>query len=404
MLHEGEWSDWAKVEYEITMPPFLPSDQANGICRFYLQEVRPSFRLYVTPINIDPSDPGGQVVSEPAEFVTQISDKLGLFATSGFQEDHKALSNGVFQDAEYQQQAEHVLKERQELLAYALEQFAGGLLFFYFSSTDLQAHMFWWDSDDPHPVRSPSDAKKYQQVMVDLYQRMDGIIGDVVAEHGDDATIIVMSDHGFCNFRRQFNLNRWLRDNDYIKPADCNNLLNPYSVEWLSTRAYGLGLNGLYVNLRGRERDGIVDPSEREALLTEISDKLLAVRDPLNGKPVIATVYRTDEVYSGPFTENAPDLIVGYHRGYRASWKTTLGDMNEETIRDNDSAWSADHCIAADQVPGVVFSNRPIASDDPSLVDMAPTLLKLFNVDPPATMTGQSMYETKKSSDSQMTK
>ena len=159
--------------------------------------------------------------------------------------------------------------------------------------------------------------------MEDLYREMDNIVGDVIERFGDEATIVAMSDHGFCSFRRQFNLNTWLRDNGYLGPPGCRSILDPRRgeyVDWRITRAYGLGLNGLYLNLRTRERDGIVSPSDRDALLEELTEKLLALRDPLDGEPVIAKVYRSDDVYAGPRADTAPDLIIGYNRGYRASW------------------------------------------------------------------------------------
>jgi predicted AlkP superfamily phosphohydrolase/phosphomutase len=277
-----------------------------------------------------------------------------------------------------------------------MENYRDGLLFFYYSSTDLQAHMFWWEGDDPHPTRSPESARRFNREIEDLYVDADKVVGSVVDRYGPKATILVMSDHGFCNFRRQFNVNTWLRDQGYLGPSDCRSLLNPgvgRLVDWAKTRAYGMGLNGLYVNLRGRERDGIVEPSDREALLEEIRGKLLSVRDPLDGQPVIAEVYRSDKVYTGPCAAKGPDLIIGYHRGYRASWATTLGDLEAEAITNNDSAWSADHCIAADQVPGVIFSNRPIVHDAPSLIDLAPTILEHFAVPVPETMKGRSLFK-----------
>ncbi len=396
VLKAGEWSDWCKVSFTMKMPSFLPSVHVSGICRFYLQEVRPNFRLYVTPLNIDPSDPGDQRITEPAAFVGKLSDALGLFYTTGFQEDHKALSAGTFVDEEYREQADYVLSERLELLDYAIENYDDGLLFFYFSSTDLQAHMFWWDGDEPHPTRSRQSAAKCHGTIEALYKRMDDIVGDVLERFGDDATILVMSDHGFCNFRRQFSLNAWLRNNGYIHPPECESLLldrtNP--VDWSRTQAYGLGINGLYLNLKGRERDGSVDPAQRDRVLDELTEKLLAVRDPVSGEPVVARVDRADRIYSGPSASVAPDLIVGYHRGYRASWATALGDMSEEEMTDNDSAWSADHCVAAELVPGVIFSNRPVLRASPSLIDLAPTILQEFGVEPPETMVGGSLFET----------
>jgi predicted AlkP superfamily phosphohydrolase/phosphomutase len=291
-----------------------------------------------------------------------------------------------------------VLQERMNLLNYALGRYQDGLLFFYFSSTDLQAHMFFWEGDEKHPTRSAEDAQKYMGVLHDLYQRIDKVIGDLVKTYGEKATIMVLSDHGFCNFRRQLNLNTWLRDNGYLGPAQCGSLFQnepKYGpvVDWTQTRAYGLGLNGLYLNLKGRERDGIVTPAERDALLEELKAKLLAIRDPEDGEPAISQVYRSDQVYSGPMAERAPDLIVGYRRGYRCSWLTALGTIEPEVFSDNKEAWSADHCMAMEELPGVLFANRPIQHAGPALTDLAPTILEEFGVRPPAGMTGKNVFK-----------
>ena len=390
ILKEGQWSDWIKLDFELTILGPIPNKHISGICRFYLQEISPNFRLYVSPINTDPSAPAIKI-TEPPKFIKDISGRLGLFYTTGFQEDHKALSNKVFTDAEFAVQADYVLKERLNLLEYALEHYDDGLLFFYFSSTDLQSHMFWWDSDDKHPVRSDDDAKKYFNNIHDLYRRLDSVIGKILSRYGDKATIIVMSDHGFANFKRQFNLNSWLRDNGYIQPADCTSLFR--DVDWSETKAYGLGINGLYLNIKGRERDGIVESSQREELIVELINKLEAVRD-ISGRRVIRKVHRTDKAYSGQATEMAPDLIVGYCRDYRASWGTCLGDMTEEILLDNDSAWAADHCADVSEVPGVLFSNKPIGSDGPALIDLAPSILKEFGLGIPSSMEGKNLFTT----------
>ena len=380
LLDVGEWSDWHTVRFLKT--PVGPSLDVK--VRLYLQQIRPDIELYVTPLNFDPLAPAARI-SEPADFVTRIGEAIGTFYTQGFAEDFKAREADVFTDAEYQAQADEVLRERFRMLDHALDEFEEGLLFFYVSSSDLQAHIFWWDSDEPHPVRSPEDARKYNAVVEDLYVRMDEALGRCMKRLGDEATIIVMSDHGFCNFRRQFSLNTWLRAEGYLE-AETHLLLD---TDWSVTRAYGLGLNGLYLNLRGREKYGIVLPAERDALLDEISERLLAVRDPDNDKPVIRRVYRTDRVYAGPEVVNAPDLIVGYERGYRASWRTGLGEFDEDFVIDNVNAWSADHCIAHDVVPGILLCNKPIRASEPALIDVAPTILSAFGIPTPDAMTGR---------------
>src|SRR5262249_55476504 len=162
--------------------------------------------------------------------------------------------------------------------------------------------------------------------------KLDGVIGEIVERHGSHATIIVMSDHGFANFGRQFNLNSWLRDWGYLGPPDCTSIMQ--NVDWSRTVAYGLGINGLYLHMKGRERDGIVEPGDqREALLTELKSRLEGSRD-FEGQPIIRGVYRSQEIYSGNATALAPDLIIGYHRGYRASWATCLGDLTPEIVLD----------------------------------------------------------------------
>jgi len=388
-LKEGQWSHWVKLDFEMSKPGF--NRHINGICRFYLPEVSPNFRLYVSPINADPSNPAIKL-TEPPAFVKEISNRLGLFYTTGFQEDHKALSNKVFTDEEYRIQADYVLQERLNLLDYALENYDDGLLFFYFSSTDLQAHMFWWDTDEKHPTRSAEDAVKYFNHLKGIYGRMDSVVGDIMKRYGDKATIIVMSDHGFANFKRQFSLNSWLRENGYLYPPDSTSILR--DVDWSKTRAYGLGMNGLYLNLKGRERDGIVEAGgEREELVEELINKLEAVRD-VNGRNVIHKAHRTDKTYTGPATRLAPDIVVGYSRGYRASWATCLGDMTKEVLLDNDSAWSADHCADASEVPGVIFSNKPIGADAPSLVDVAPSILTEFGLNIPHSIEGKNIFTT----------
>ncbi len=391
LLKKGQWSDWLKLDFEMVRPGLIPNVHVSGICRFYLQEINPNFSLYMTPINSDPSDSYLRM-TEPPEFLSEISDRLGLFYTTGFQEDHKALSSKIFNEDEFVTQAGMVLDERLKLLDYALENYDDGLLFFYFSSTDLQSHMLWWDSDDKHPTRSDADVKKYFGHLKGIYQRMDEVVGEIVKRYGDKATIMVMSDHGFANFKRQFNLNTWLRDNDYLGPADTTSIMK--DVDWSKTRAYGLGINGLYVNLKGRERDGIVEPGEEyEQLVEELKTKLEAVVDS-NGRKVIHQAHRTDKAYRGPATELAPDLIVGYSRDYRASWTTCLGNIDKDVISDNDSAWSADHCADVSQVPGVIFSNRPIAAGAPTLIDIAPSVLTEFGLKVPKSMEGKNILKT----------
>ncbi len=392
LLKEGQWSRWTKVEFEFSLPSFVSNEKRGGICRFYLQQVADPFRLYVTPTNMDPAAPALKM-SEPASFIQDVAGRLGSFYTTGFQEEYNARKQNLFDDDEYLRQANMVLEERLALFDYAVDDYDDGLMFFYFSSSDLQSHMFWWNWDWNGPTFHPSrpDAqvmKNFEQIQR-LYKRLDQVIGDLTDRFGSRASIFVMSDHGFANFGRQFNLNSWLRDFGYL--SRCNSIMQ--DVDWSITKAYGLGINGLYLNLKGRERDGIVEPGEEaQSLLAELKERLEAEIDPVTGQQVIRTVYRADQVYSGGATEMAPDLIVGYARGYRASWETCLGDLEQDYLSNNELAWSADHCADALEVPGILFSNRPFQAKKPSLVDLAPSILAEFGLAAPSSMTGKSIF------------
>ncbi len=391
VLKERQWSRWIRVDFKMSTPWFLPSPKPGGICRFYLQEAAPNCQLYVSPVNIDPRDPAVPM-SEPSSFLPEVAGKLGPFYTTGFQEDYSARKNGIFNDDEFIRQADKVLEERLALFEYAVQNYDDGLLFFYFSSSDLQSHILWWDSDEEHPIREAAEARAANQHVHRLYQRLDRVIGERIIEpYGKLATIIVMSDHGFANFGKQFNLNSWLRANGYLSPPECESLRT--GIDWSQTAAYGLGLNGLYLNMKGRERNGIIEPGEqREGLLRQLIAGLEAVVDE-DGQRVIRGVYRSDKEYVGPATALAPDLIIGYARGYRASWDTAEGNLTEEVVLANDSAWSADHCADALEVPGILFSNRTIRGQSPSLVDVAPSILSEFGIATPSAMAGKSFFE-----------
>ena len=391
VLKEGEWSNWTPVEFHLV--PFFAS--VKGMCRFYLKQAHPRFQLYVSPMNIDPADPA-LPISTPSTYSRMLTHEAGEFHTQGIAEDTKALSDGVLDDKEYLEQARTVLAEHRRIFDSEFPKFHEGVFFFYFSSLDLNSHMMWRLMDPEHPSYDAALAAQNGSAIAEFYQQMDQVLGEVLPKLDDHTTLLVLSDHGFAPYYRSFNLNTWLLNNGYIKMkaetvADSGEPLA--GVDWTQTRAYGLGLNGLYVNLRGRERNGAVQPgSEADALIKEIKEKLLTVTDPKSGQRVITRVDIATEVYQGPYSQSGPDLLVGYNRGYRAGWKTILGGFPPDVLEDNTNAWSGDHCIDYKLVPGVLLSNRKIASDSPALTDIAATILGEFGIAKSGPMMGRSVF------------
>jgi predicted AlkP superfamily phosphohydrolase/phosphomutase len=388
LLNVGEWSAWTQIKFEAI--PHLQS--VKGMCRFYLKQVHPNFELYVTPINIDPVKPA-LPISTPDDYCGELAEEVGRYYTQGMPEDTKAFSVDALGVEDFLKQANIVLDEQLKMYDRVLHDFDSGLLFFYFCSIDQSSHMLWWLIDPNHPLYQKELSDEYGHVLYDLYIQMDKVLAKAMEKVDGDTTLIVMSDHGFAPFYRCFNLNRWLSDNGYIKLTNDEEGEFYSNVDWSQTRAYGLGLNGLYINQQGREGMGIVNAAEKNGLLDEIANKLLNVRDPKTGEQVVLRVYKTQEAYTNPDERLTPDAIIGYNRGYRASWQTAIGSFPKELITDNMERWSGDHCMAAEVVPGVLLSNRKLKAESRRLRDLTPTILKEFGIEPPKNMTGKAVFE-----------
>lgn len=393
VLREGEWSDWVRVEFQLI--PFF--GDVKGICRFYLKQAHPRFQMYVSPINIDPADPA-LPISTPSSYSRWLTDEAGEFHTLGIAEDTKALSDGTLDDTEYLQQARAVLSEHRRIFDAEFAKFKEGVFFFYFSSLDLNSHMFWRLMDPQHPEYDTTLADQNGSAIADFYQQMDQVLGEVLPRLDDRTTLLVLSDHGFAPYYRSFNLNTWLLNNGYIRLKDGvkSDSSEPFAnVDWTRTRAYGLGLNGLYLNVRGRENNGIVPPgAHSDSLMAELRTKLLAVRDPKSKQQVITRIDLASEAYQGPYARSGPDMLVGYNRGYRAGWQTILGSIPADDLEDNTNPWSGDHCMDYTLVPGVLLSNRKIAVKMPALTDIAPTILAEFGIVKGRGMIGQSVFQS----------
>ena len=376
VLSAGEWSPWIRMRFDAI--PNISSVSAIG--RFYVKEITPKLKLYLTPLNIDPLDPA-LPISNPTSYSSDLARNLGGFYTQGFPEDTKALSRGILSDEEYLQQAWIVLQERLDLFHHELSRFRDGLLFFYFSSLDLNLHMFYRVLDPNSPLYATT-SPRFKGAIRELYMQIDQVIGNALEVRDANTEVIVLSDHGFAPFNRSFNLNTWLASEGYATIASPNARSQDMfaAIDWSSTAAYGLGLNSLFINKTGREENGSVAPEHVHDLLIRLKRDLEAVTDPASGRRVIDNAYITSEIYSGPLPPYAPDMIIGYARCYRSSWETTLGSFPEEVITDNLDPWSGTHCIDPAAVPGVLLSTVRPGVADPNLKDMGKSLAGLFDI------------------------
>ncbi|MGC9320517.1 MAG: alkaline phosphatase family protein, partial [Armatimonadota bacterium] len=384
LLQEGEWSDWLRLHF--TFVTGLAG--ASGVCRLFLKSAHP-LKLYISPVNIDPADPA-MPISTPGGYAAELQDAVGTYYTQGMAEDTKALSQDIFTDDEFVEQAREIQRERARAFEFELDRFEDGVLFAYFSGSDLVVHMFYRTIDPKSPLYSPELAEKQGDVILEVYRELDRVLGRGMEAVGDDALVMVLSDHGFSPYRRSFDLNGWLRENGYLSvdPGDGPALDR---ADWARSKAYAMGFNGLYVNEVGREAEGSVPPGPaKRKLLDEIAAKLAEVRDPATGERILRRVFNTERQYADrPPKEVTPDLVLGYERGYRGSWESAIGEMAAEMHADNTDKWSGDHCMDTEAVYGSLLCNREIRANQPALVDLAPTILAHYDVSPPGNMRGE---------------
>ena len=388
---ERSWSEWLRFKFRFSM-----LQSVMGIARLYVRQLEPRLEFYVSAVNFDPAAPMFPV-SAPADYARELADKVGLFSTLGMAEDHNGLNNGRLDEAAYLQQCELVLGDRERTMRFELDRFAEGFFFILFDTPDRVQHMLWRFRDREHPGfeadLSPELAGRIEQ----HYSRCDALLSAVLDKVDENTLLIVLSDHGFGTFRRAFDTNSWLWQNgllalkDSRKPGD--NLGDGFAaVDWSKTYAYAVGLGGIYLNLKRRESAGILEEgSEAERVRNAIQTGLADFPDKHTQRAAIRSVSRREELYSGAFVENSPDLLVNFYRGFRVSWQSAVGGFSNSLLEDNMRRWSGDHIVDPKSVPGILFMNRAALHDQARIIDLAPTVLQYLGVAVPESMEGASL-------------
>ncbi len=399
-LAEGQWSDWFHAKFRVT--PFL---SLRSICRFYILQASPDLRVYMSPLNLDPEKPPVPL-SYPADYTAALVKKHGLMKTLGWWHDTWALNEERIDEGVFLEDCFRTMQQEREVLLDELKSDPPSLLVSVFTATDSVSHMFFRLLDPTHPRYDAELARKYGDAIERTYVKMDEIVGDVMRTMRPDATLIIVSDHGFHSWRKGFNTNTWLVQNGFMtlknpgaeeKQYNLDQLFGQGSffpnTDWTHTQAYALGLGQVYLNLRGREKYGIVEPGpEAERILKALHDQILTVEDPDTHQPVIQNAYLGKEIFHGARMAEAPDLEIDFRDGYRTSWQTSLGAVPSGIVVANLKKWSGDHCASdPSDTQGIFFSNRQFASAQPSILDIAPTVLNLLSVGPPAPLDGKAL-------------
>lgn len=398
-LQPGEWQRHFRVKFDLGGLTDL-----HATVSFKLLAGGHAVRLYATPVQWDPLEPNARfAISEPLDFAPWVATNYGMYQTIGWAEATSALNDGAIDEDTFMETCRHSFDEkRAQLLGLLQRPDEWDMLACFTYEVDRVSHMMWRhlpEEAGKHPNYDPAAPARWRTAIRDYYELYDALLGEVMKLLPPETLLLVCSDHGFLPFYRAVNVNRWLRDNGYLVlkgeagDVSMDGLFNTRggyfdSVDWSRTKAYALSLSKVYLNLKGREPEGIVEPgAEAEALKTELIAGLMALRDDERhgNARVFRNVWRAENIWEGDRLPEVGDLQLGYDYGYRVSWSTSLGGANEPVIFDNLKPWSGDHCSYDPAlVPGVVFSNRRLEGTRFHLSDTGLTALQAMGVPLPA--------------------
>lgn len=383
-LKKNGWSSWVKVVFRETL-----GRSYQGMIKLHVVQIEPEIKFYITAIHMDPAKPLAPI-SYPDTYAADLADAIGNFHTLGMPEETNGFQDELLTPDAFLDFILTIQTEREKLFWHELETSNNGLFAFVFDTLDRAQHMFWHTIDKKHPINQKITGD-YNQVLYELYARLDTLVGKVSKVIDTSTLFMVFSDHGFSTYRRSLHLNAWLKDKGLLtlqknaaegKPLFAN-------VDWAKTQAYAVGFSSIFLNRKDREKQGIVGEKEAALLTEKIAVELLKWKD--GSKPVFKTIYKTQKIYSGDKLPSAPELVVGTQPGYRTSWQTALGAAPQTLIEDNLRHWCGDHLIDPSFVSGIFFCNQHIAQKNISVYDIAPTTLHWFDLPKAVDMEGISL-------------
>jgi len=379
------WSDWIKIDFKVGF-----MKKVSAVTKAYLFSIEPEFKMYLGPIQIDPENPVVDF-TYPNKYSKELANAIGLYNTLGMPEDTNALNENAITDKVFLEQVAQIEDERNKMFWYEFNRFDKGVLAFVFDSGDRLQHMYW----DEKNLFNVKEGLSVNKDIVDYYVKKDNLLGEVLNKINNKTALMVFSDHGFTSFERAVSINTWLVENGFMVLTEGYNKNDDGAlfkfVDWSKTKAYSMGFAGIYINLKGREGQGIVEETEKEGIIDDIIKKLEYFRNPKNNKKVITHAYKREEIYHGDCVKDAPDIVIGFEPGYRMSWQSAIGGLTSESVIDNLKKWKGDHIVDPSHVPGVLFTNFKTNNKNPSLLDIAPTVLEILRIEIPKNIDGKSL-------------
>ncbi len=305
------------------------------------------------------------------------------------------------------EEVNRTIEERYNLFRYLLSKEDVDLFFGVFTSSDRFSHYMWHFFDPNHPYRkneNEEEIKKYENSLLELYQKLDDYLGDLIDEFSPD-NVVVVSDHGFASIYKYFEFNKWLYQNGYMefKPKEewedfKHGKLNPKrtyiygKVNWSRTQAYMIGKRGsVYINLKGREPHGVVEKDEYEDLVEELIKEIKKIKDPETGEYIVEDALPRDAIFSGPYVDEAPDILTFFKDKYASIGYIVDLDSKDLFIVNDNPEMELE--MGIERFPGIFLASgrdfKCTKISDAWIGDVTPTLLHTYGIKPSDHMDGK---------------
>lgn len=377
--------------------------------------------------------PGRRDFTYPRELLDEIEKQVGEYRVR-HEEEHRPNNPYPLLNEEYE-----VLENNLKAALYLMKHKPWDFFMLHILGTDRIQHEFWHILDPKHPDHDPAEVERLGNVVLSFFERVDAAVGRLLEVLDEDTAVILMSDHGFGPVYKFINFNTWLlkegllrlkRTPDTLfrhllfklgfnytvmgnwvlklglgrqakkmgraKRQDWQHrlFLSLRDVDWSKSKVYSIGNFGqLFVNLKGREPEGIVSPGdEYEVVVKDLTKRLEAMTDPQTGIPVVEKIMRGDEVYQGRYFYRAPDLLFfTRNMEYKAMG---LSDFSSSKIFEPVFGTRGHH-----RMNGIFICHAPGVVKDKTwfekarIQDLAPTILYMMSQKIPRAMDGRVLFD-----------
>jgi len=368
VLEEGQWSDWVYLLFE----------KAECVFRFKLISLKKEkFRLYLSPVGFSPRQ-NFIPMAHPTNLGEELLERIGNFKALSFESDVYGLKEELIDEKTWLEDMQYTLNKRVEVTKHLLDKKWNYFVVDFFA-VDRAQHLFWHTIDKAHPYHDAG--KGFEYVIDETYVKMDEKLGEMMKFFNEDDLVFVVSDHGFGSYAYNVEVNKILFEKGFLSLKKPNQSRSLNDIAWGRTKAYAVGFGAIYLNLAGREKEGIVSASELEAVRSEVIEELKKFN--VDGQRIFKDLIPREGIYSGTYVDDMPDIIPIYNEGFRAGKESILGAVSfeKEIVHENRCKWSGDHIGPYDtnDNKGFIFSNSPLNLSDANVFDIGSTAADFFN-------------------------